>query len=379
MSETDGIGSGGPTGRARSIAQPQVDAISREAPSLKSDLGLACPVPLAPPSRITIAHGGGGRLTQRLVETTFLPAFDNPALAARHDGGVIEHRSLRLATTTDSYVVRPLFFPGGDIGSLAVNGTINDLAMCGARPLGLTAALILEEGVEHETVRRVAESMGRAARAAGVPIVSGDTKVVERGKGDGVYVTTSGVGVCEHTLDIRPSSVTPGDVVILSGDVGRHGIAVLAAREGLAFEAPVASDTQPLWTPVRALLDAGIQVHCLRDLTRGGLVMALVEIAESGCAIDICERAIVIDEAVRGACEILGLDPLLVANEGRFIAFVPEAHAERALSALAATQEASGAALVGRVREGSGVTLETALGTRRVLTAPSGEQLPRIC
>ena len=329
---------------------------------------------------VTLAHGGGGRLTEQLVDATFRRAFDNPALAARHDGAVIAHAGIRIATTTDGYVVRPIVFPGGDLGSLAIHGTINDLAMCGARPLMITAAVILEEGVAVDLVRRIAESMAAAARAVGVPIVAGDTKVVERGKGDGIYVTTTGVGVCEHPLDIQPARVVPGDAIIVSGDLGRHGIAVMSAREGLAFESAIASDSQPLWAPVAALLDAGIEIHCLRDLTRGGLAMALVEIAATArVAIELHERALGVDPAVRGACELLGLDPLYVANEGRFAAIVRADHADRALAVLRSTHEAAGAVLVGRVAAGEGVTSTTAIGTTRIVEAPSGEQLPRIC
>ncbi|MBL8295477.1 MAG: hydrogenase expression/formation protein HypE, partial [Bryobacterales bacterium] len=271
-------------------------------------------------ANILLAHGGGGRLTQQLLETIFYPAFANGALGARHDGALLEVGGARLAFTTDSFVVRPLIFPGGTIGDLAVNGTVNDLAMCGARPLYLSAGFILEEGLPMETLRRIAGDMGEAARRAGVTLVTGDTKVVDKGKGDGVFINTSGIGVVECGWEISPAAVQPGDAVVISGDVGAHGVAILSVREGLEFEGAIASDTAPLWEPVEALLRAGVEVHCLRDLTRGGLATALNEIASTrGVTVRIEEAAVPVDEAVQGACEILGLDPLYVANEGRFV------------------------------------------------------------
>jgi hydrogenase expression/formation protein HypE len=326
---------------------------------------------------VLLAHGGGGRLMHQLIEKLFLSAFDNPLLQARHDGAVFSAGGARLAFTTDSYVVQPLFFPGGDIGTLAVNGTVNDLAMCGARPLFLSAGFIIEEGLPMETLWRIATSMRRAADAAGVQLVTGDTKVVDRGKGDGLYINTSGLGVIEHPLAIGPASVRPGDALLLSGDIGRHGIAIMAAREVLAFETTIESDCAPLAGTVRSLLDAGIEVHCLRDLTRGGLAGALMEIAGAAAMrIQIEEAAIPVREEVQGACEILGLDPLQVANEGRFVAFVPDGEAERALAVMGA-----GARLIGRVREaGPGmVTLKSRIGAVRILDMPAGEQMPRIC
>jgi hydrogenase expression/formation protein HypE len=332
-------------------------------------------VPAEPGETILLAHGGGGRLTQRLIRDLFGPAFRAALSNTDHDGATFELGGAKLAFTTDSFVVRPLFFPGGDIGSLAVNGTVNDLAMCGARPVALSAGFILEEGLSTDVLRKIAASMRRAADAAGVQLVTGDTKVVERGKGDGLYVNTSGIGVVEHGLPISPASVRPGDAIVLSGDVGRHGIAVMAVREGLRFDAEVESDCAPLWEPVRRLLDAGIGVHCLRDLTRGGLATALNEIAaSSGTALRIDEIPIPVHPAVRGACEILGLDPLYVANEGRFLALVPETDAEKTLALL------PGAVRIGRVEPGEpAVVLTTRIGTRRVLDLLSGEQLPRIC
>jgi hydrogenase expression/formation protein HypE len=346
----------------------------------------SCPVPAGGSSRVQIGHGGGGRMTSRLIEEVFLPAFANPALAARHDGAVVELPAAgsprRLALTTDSYVVRPLFFPGGDIGRLAVFGTVNDLAMCGARPIGLTAGFVLEEGLPLEDLRRVAESMRKAADAVGVPIVTGDTKVVERGKGDGLYLNTAGVGLVEAPATVGPASVRPGDLILLSGDVGRHGMAILSAREGLELETALESDCAPLLEPVLALLRAGVEVHCLRDLTRGGLAAALVEIAEaSGRGLVVREEAIPVSEPVAAGCELLGLDPLYVANEGRFVAFVPEADAPRALGRLRAHDVCRGARVIGEVGPGPErlVTMRTRLGSTRVVDLPSGEQLPRIC
>ena len=329
-----------------------------------------------------MAHGGGGRLMHQLLERVFLPAFANPALAAGHDASVIRAGAARVAFTTDSYVVQPLFFPGGSIGTLAVNGTVNDLAMAGARPLGLSAGFIIEEGLALETLERVVASMQAAARAAGVEIVTGDTKVVDRGKGDGVFINTSGLGLVEHGLQILPASVQPGDVVVLSGDVGRHGMAIMAAREGLRFESAIESDCAPLWEPVRDLLASGVEVHCLRDLTRGGLASALNEIAGGArVGITIDERKVGVREDVRGACEILGFDPMYVANEGRFVAFVPDADAARAVDVLRRHPVSAGAGIVGEVRaESAGLVLvRSLLGSTRVLDMLSGEQLPRIC
>ena len=344
---------------------------------------LACPAPPDRPAEIQLAHGGGGRMTQDLIDRVFVPAFRNPALAARHDGAVLSAPAgVRLAFATDSHVVSPLFFPGGDIGRLAVHGTVNDLAMCGARPRWLSAGFIIEEGLPVETLERVVQSMGAAARAAGVEIVAGDTKVVERGKGDGLFVNTTGIGWIEHDLTISPAAVRPGDVVLLSGDIGRHGMAILAQREGLAFESPIESDCASLWPAVEALLAAGVDVHCLRDLTRGGLATAVIEIAEtSALAMVVDEAHVPVSEPVRGACELLGLDPFYVANEGRFVAFVPAAQADLALATLARLAPGGPPARIGAVRAGVAgeVTLRGGVGVERILDRLSGEQLPRIC
>lgn len=342
----------------------------------------SCPLPMDQYPRIVLAHGGGGTLMHQLISRMFRPAFGNPSLDAGHDGAVFALTGERLAFTTDSYVVHPLFFPGGDIGTLAVNGTVNDLAMCGARPLYLSAGFILEEGLPMDTLWRIAKSMGRAAEEARVQVVTGDTKVVDKGKGDGIFITTTGVGVITHGLAIAPSSVCPGDLVLLSGDVGRHGIAVMSVREGLAFESAIESDCAPLADLVANLLDAGIEIHCLRDLTRGGLATALVEIAEEGrIAVSIEERAIPVCEAVQGACEILGLDPLYVANEGRFVTFVPPEAAEPALTIMRAHPLGASACVIGRVvGEPPGlVTTKSRIGITRIVQMLSGEQLPRIC
>jgi hydrogenase expression/formation protein HypE len=341
-----------------------------------------CPIPITNQDHVTLAHGGGGRMMHDLLERIVLPAFGNQPLEARHDGAVIAVGDGRLAFTTDSYVVHPLFFPGGDIGTLAVTGTVNDLAMCGARPLCLSAAFILEEGLPLATLDKVVASMAATAKAASVNIVTGDTKVVDRGKGDGIFINTAGVGVIEHGLVIAPTSVRPGDAILLSGDVGRHGVAIMAVREGLQFETTIATDCAPLAEPVLALLAAGIEIHCLRDLTRGGLATSLIEIAES-CTLhlEIGEREIPVEENVCGACEILGLDPLYLANEGRFVAFVPAGQTDRALAILREHPVSSGAVRIGAVGDAKDrlVTLRSRIGTRRILDMPSGEQLPRIC
>jgi hydrogenase expression/formation protein HypE len=340
-----------------------------------------CPVAPTRTTEIQLAHGGGGRLTQDLIDRVFLPTFRNPELDSRHDGAVFTPPpGARLAFATDSHVVSPLFFQGGDIGALAVHGTANDLAMCGAQPRWLSAAFVMEEGLPVETLTRVVNSMAAAARELGVLIATGDTKVVERGKGDGLYICTSGIGVLSHVQDIRPASVRPGDAVLLSGDIGRHGMAILAQREGLAFESPIGSDSAHLWPAVSALLEAGISLHCLRDLTRGGLATSVIEIAEAASlAAVLQETRIAVSEPVRGACEILGLDPCYVANEGRFIAIVPADAAETALAVLRRFNPE--AAFIGTFAPAPAgqVTLRSLVGVERILDRLSGEQLPRIC
>lgn len=342
---------------------------------------LECPVPLAQYPKVLLAHGGGGRLMNQLIAQMFLPAFGD-ARVPPHDAATIQISGAKLAFTTDSFVVKPLFFPGGDIGSLSVNGTVNDLAMAGAQPLYLSAGFILEEGLPMETLWRVVQSMRKTAAEAGVRIVTGDTKVVDRGKGDGLFINTAGVGVITHSQAIGPAQVKPGDEIIVNGDLGRHGIAVMAQRQGLEFETAIESDMAPLHVPVAALLDAGVEVHCLRDLTRGGLASALNEIAEvSGARLSIDETKVPVHAEVRGACEILGFDPFYVANEGRFVAFVKEGQSGRALEILRGHPLSAGAALVGKVSAEKGplVTVKSQIGTQRVLDMLSGEQQPRIC
>jgi hydrogenase expression/formation protein HypE len=352
--------------------------------SLK-DLGSAsCPLPVSDRPSIVMAHGGGGTLMHQLIEKEFIQVFQNPFLNNRHDGAVFHPGNAKLAFTTDSYVIRPLFFPGGDIGALAVNGTVNDLAMCGARPLYMSVGFILEEGLPVETLQRLIKSMRQAADAAGVQIITGDTKVVDKGKGDGIFINTSGIGVIEHDLTIGPASIQTGDAILLSGDIGRHGMAIMAVREGLAFESAIESDCAPLADLVLGLIAAGVKVHCLRDLTRGGLASALVEIAETAQKLmEIHEVAIPVRSDVQGACELLGLDPLYVANEGRCVVFVPPADAELALTLMRRHPLGSEATRIGTVKTatemGNRVLLKSKIGATRLVDMFSGEQLPRIC
>jgi hydrogenase expression/formation protein HypE len=333
---------------------------------------------------IRLAHGAGGKMMADLIRDTFAPPLDNPYLRQMADSSIVQSpvSSLRLAISTDSFVVRPLFFPGGDIGSLAVHGTVNDVAMSGARPLWLTAGFILEEGLEMAVLERIVASMAEAAREAGVKVVAGDTKVVERGHGDGVYVNTAGVGVVMEGVEVGPDRAQPGDVVLLSGTVGDHGIAVLSQREGLAFETELVSDSASLNGLVEALLKAAPHTHCLRDATRGGLAAALNELAEtSQVGIEIEEAAVPVRPAVAAACEMLGFDPLTVANEGKLIAFVPPQEADAALEALRAHPLGQEAARIGGITEEHTkmVLARTPIGGRRVVDMPLGELLPRIC
>lgn len=342
----------------------------------------ACPAPMAEYPNVLLAHGGGGKLTQRLIEDMFLPLLSNPMLDPLHDGAVFETGAGRLAFTTDSYVVNPIFFPGGDIGSLAVNGTVNDLAMCGARPAYLALSFIIEEGFPMEDLRRVVRSVRRASDAAGVQVITGDTKVVDRGKGDGIFVNTSGIGVISPGIDIAPSRARPGDCILVSGTMGDHGIAVMAAREGLDFRTSIESDSAPLHALVGAMLAADSGIHVLRDPTRGGLASALNEIARAaGVGIDIDEELIPVLDEVRGACEILGIDPLFAANEGKLVAVVPEEIAYAVLSAMQDHPLGENAILIGRaVTDHPGrVVINTPIGGTRILDMMSGEQLPRIC
>jgi hydrogenase expression/formation protein HypE len=352
----------------------------------QSDFNLSCPLPLSHHSTVQLAHGGGGRLMRAMIEGLFLPAFQAGADPAKigppHDSAVLEVGGSRLAFTTDTFVVSPLFFPGGDIGKLAVYGTVNDLAMAGAKPVCLSAGFILEEGFPLETLRRVVESMSAAARAVGVPIVTGDTKVVDRGKGDGVFINTAGIGLVPAGVEVSPRRVVPGDAVLVSGDLGRHGMAIMSVREGLGFEGALESDCASLAGLVEAMLVAGRDMHCLRDLTRGGLASAVNEIAaDAGVGIELDEAAIPVAEPVASACEMLGLDPLYVANEGRLVAFVPAPAAEVVLQIMRQHPAAERPAIVGRVteRHPGTVELRSPLGGGRILDLLSGEQMPRIC
>lgn len=344
--------------------------------------GLACPLPLAHTEKIVLGHGSGGKLSHDLIKTYFLPAFDNPALRAGNDAGIVALDASRLAISADSHVVAPLFFPGGDIGKLAVCGTVNDLAMMGATPLYLTAGFILEEGLDMALLARVAESMRDAARAAQVQIVAGDTKVVQRGKADGLYISTAGVGVLRDGVNIHGANAQPGDAVILSGTLGDHGIAVLSARGDLGFDADVVSDIAPLNELVAAMLETGAALHVLRDPTRGGVATTLNEIAQqSNVGIVLREDALPIRPAVAAACEMLGFDPLYIANEGKLLAVVASQDAERVLRVLRAHKYGADAALIGIVQaEPRGrVLLKTSIGSARVVDVLMGELLPRIC
>ncbi|MFH1919861.1 MAG: hydrogenase expression/formation protein HypE [Planctomycetota bacterium] len=352
----------------------------------KDDFSWSCPIPLGDETTVQLAHGGGGRLMQGLIEGMFLPAFAADDATHRqtppHDSAVVQLDGARLAFTTDSFVVSPLFFPGGDIGKLAVYGTVNDLAMAGAIPKFLSAGFILEEGLEMKTLARVVTSMREAAREVNVQIVTGDTKVVDRGKGDGIFINTAGIGLVPAGIDVSPSRVVPGDAIILSGDLGRHGMAIMSVREGLEFEGALESDCASLAGLVEALLRAGSNIHCLRDLTRGGLAAALNEIAgQAQVGIELDEAAIPVAEPVAGACELLGLDPLYVANEGRLVAFLPAEAADRVLAIMQSHPASSQPAVVGRVTADHVgiVELRGLLGSGRIVDLLVGAQLPRIC
>jgi len=343
---------------------------------------LDCPLPLPAKDRILLGHGSGGKLSAELLRDVFLPVFRSPVLNRLDDQAVIEIGGARLAFTTDSFVVKPLFFRGGDIGSLAVHGTVNDLAMCGATPLYLSAAFILEEGFETAALRRVSESMARAAEAAGVEIVTGDTKVVEKGSGDGVFINTTGIGLVPPGLNLSAANARPGDRVLLSGTLGDHGIAILSEREGIAFDTPAESDSAALHTLVRDMLVATDGIRAMRDPTRGGLASTLHEIAaQSGVGMALEETAIPVREEVRGACEMLGLDPLYVANEGKLVAIVAPDSADAALAAMRRHPLGAQASIIGTVTSAHRgmVTMKTAFGTTRLVNMLAGDQLPRIC
>jgi hydrogenase expression/formation protein HypE len=343
---------------------------------------LNCPLPLQY-EQIVMAHGGGGRLMQQLLDSVIQPVFSNPLLNQKHDSAVLNVNGSKLAFTTDSYVVKPLFFPGGDIGKMAVCGTLNDLAMSGAKPLYLSCALIIEEGFAIKDLQRIALSMQHTAQQAGVLIVTGDTKVVDHGSGDGVYINTAGIGLIDENVNVSPVNIQVGDSIIINSDIARHGIAIMLEREGMNFDSSITSDCADLSGLVQDLLQAGVEIHCMRDLTRGGLASGLIELAAaSHHAIEIDETALPIHQDVNSACEILGFDPLYIANEGCFALFVPETQTDLALNALQQHPLGNQACKIGTVKridaQGT-VTLQTALGISRVLDLLSGEQLPRIC
>jgi len=343
---------------------------------------LTCPAPLPAKDKILLGHGSGGRLSADLLREIFLPAFRNPVLAQLNDQAVVNVEGVRLAFTTDSFVVNPLFFPGGDIGSLAVYGTVNDLAMGGAEPLFLSAGFIIEEGLPVETLRQVVSSFRQAAERVGVEVVTGDTKVVEKGKGDGLFINTSGIGRVPAGVNLSADQGRPGDCIILSGTLGDHGIAILSQREGLEFETPIESDAAPLHSLVATMLAVSHSIRCLRDPTRGGLSSTLNEIAaQSRVGMVIEESTLPIREEVKGACELLGLDPLYVANEGKLVAIVAASEADQLLAAMRSHPLGVKARIIGKVVEAHPgvVTMRTYLGTSRIVDMLAGDQLPRIC
>lgn len=343
---------------------------------------MVCPLPLTDYPNVIMGHGGGGKLSAELVEHLFLPALGNDTLRSLGDSAVFPLADHRLAMSTDSYVVRPLFFPGGSIGELAVNGTVNDLAMVGARPIYLTAGFIVEEGFPIAQLDRIAQRMGTAARQSGVQIIAGDTKVVDKGQGGGCFINTAGVGVVPAGIEICSANAKPGDAVIISGTIGDHGMAIMSVREGLEFDAPIKSDTAPLAGLVAKMIDACADIHTLRDPTRGGLAASLNEIASaSHCGIEIEETKVPIAPAVQSACEILGLDPLVVANEGKLVCLVPPDFADGVLTAMRSTAVGAQAQIIGHVvnRHPGIVIAKTAIGASRIIPLPFGEQLPRIC
>lgn len=345
-------------------------------------LELNCPVALPANDRVLLGHGSGGKLTADLIAKIFVPAFQNPVLDRLDDQAIVSVNGTRLAFTTDSFVVKPLFFPGGDIGSLAVHGTVNDLAMGGARPLFLSTAFIIEEGLAIDILQRVVNSLQGAAAEAGIEVVTGDTKVVEKGSGDELFINTTGVGLVPKELRLSANQARPGDRILLSGPIGDHGIAILAQRAGLEFESTIVSDSTSLYPLVQAMLETGAAIRCMRDPTRGGVSSALNEIAaQSGVGMVLDEQQIPVHEPVRGACEMLGLDPLYVANEGKLIAIVQAEDAERVLTAMRSHPLGREASMIGAVTEKhpGTVVMRTAFGTTRIVDMLSGDQLPRIC
>ncbi|HMF63290.1 MAG TPA: hydrogenase expression/formation protein HypE [Edaphobacter sp.] len=368
------------------MAAAEDDLKAEEAIAGENLAAFSCPIPIFDQKHIVLGHGSGGKLTADLIEKIFLPAFRNPTLDRLEDQAMVTIGGARLAFTTDSFVVTPIFFPGGDIGRLAIHGTVNDLAMCGARPLYLSAAFILEEGLAVDDLRRVVESMRTAAAEAGVQLVTGDTKVVNRGKGDQIFITTTGIGVIEHDISISADRARPGDKIILSGYIGDHGMTIMSQREGLEFESSIESDCAPLNDLVTAMLatasSANDFIHTLRDPTRGGVATTLNEIAKhANVGVVLDEGAIPVRESVKGACEVLGLDPLYVANEGKLLAMVVPEMADAVLELMRQHRLGQDAAIIGEVVEAHRgmVLMKTEIGGTRVLDVMFGEQLPRIC
>jgi hydrogenase expression/formation protein HypE len=339
-----------------------------------------CPLPLNNFDSVTMAHGGGGKLTDRLIHDLFIKELDNSWLRKAHDGAVLEMNG-SIAFSTDSFVVNPLFFPGGNIGDLAVNGTVNDLVCCGAVPEFLSLSLIIEEGLKMDDLRLIIRAVRDAAIRAKVKVVTGDTKVVEKGKGDKIFINTSGVGTIPPGINISPQRCTPGDAIIITGNIADHGIAILSSRKGLSFESSVKSDTAPLNGLGDAVFKVTKDIHMLRDPTRGGVSSALNEIcASSGCGIMLDEKAIPVSDEVKGACEIMGFDPLYIANEGKLLIILPDRYSSDVLNAVRKDPLGKDAAIIGHVTEGPPVVkLKTVIGSTRIVDMISGEQLPRIC
>ncbi len=345
-------------------------------------MDLSCPIPITDYERVLLAHGGGGKLMHQLIDKMIYQELKNEFLSQNHDGAILPIQGGKLAFTSDSFVVNPIFFPGGDIGDLAVNGTINDLVCCGSKPLYLSLAFIIEEGLLMEDLWKVVQSIKKAVNKAGVKIVTGDTKVVEKGKGDGIFINTTGIGELLPGTNINPVNCKPGDVVIINGSIADHGIAIMSQREGLKFETDIVSDTASLNAMMEEVLQAFPSVHVMRDPTRGGLASTLNEIAQtSGTGIMLYEKLIPVNESVKGACELLGFDPLYVANEGKILVIVPKKDADTVLNIMKKHPEGLSSAIIGKVSEDykGKVYLETTIGSKRVVDMISGEQLPRIC
>jgi hydrogenase expression/formation protein HypE len=363
------------------VSEREINILMNEIPMNLND-GFSCPLPLMDYKNVLLAHGGGGKLSHQMIQEIFIPQFKNDLLDPMHDGAMFTLGGARCAFSTDSYVINPIFFPGGDIGALAVNGTVNDLAMCGAHPLYLSSAFIIEEGLPMEDLWRVVRSMKQAAEIAGIQLITGDTKVVDRGKGDKLFINTSGIGIVPDGVQINPKRAQPGDKIILSGSIADHGIAIMSVREGLEFETQLKSDCAPLNGLVETMLASSKNIHVLRDPTRGGVASTLNEIAESAhVGMTIREEQVPVNEEVRGACEILGFDPLYVANEGKLIAFVSPEAAGLVLKSMHSHPLGKNAIVIGEViSDHPGiVVMKTRIGGSRVVDMLSGEQLPRIC